>query len=371
MVSMKKLFFVTAALVSLTGTALADIRVTDVMGREVILPKPAERVVLGFYYEDYLAVVGPGALDKVVALSLSPWKDWRPRQFAAYEKVLPTLSAIPDVGNTEDGTFSVERVIAARPDLVILAAWSYEALGEGARQIEAAGIPVVTLDYNAQTVEKHVLSTEVLGKVMGAEDRAQRLAAHYRAAMSDIESRIDHAGATHKKVYVELAQQGPSEIGNSYGDSMWGELIERLGGTNIAKGQIGNWGPLRPEYVLTEKPDLIFLAGSEWLNKPQAVSVGFLADPVVTRERIGAYLARPGWHDLPAVGKGGVHAIYHGGSRTLSDYIYAQYIAKQLYPDAFGDIDPAENLRRYYQTWLPIQADGVFVLPYDPEGGSQ
>lgn len=371
MVSIKRLFLITAALLSLTGTALADIRVTDVMGREVVLPKPAERVVLGFYYEDYLAVVGPGALDKVVALSLSPWKDWRPRQFAAYETVLPTLSAIPDIGNTEDGTFSVERVIAARPDLVILAAWSYEALGEGVRQIEAAGIPVVTLDYNAQTVEKHVLSTEVLGKVMGAEDRAQRLAAHYRAAMSDIEERIDNAGPTHKKVYVELAQQGPSEIGNSYGDSMWGELIERLGGTNIAKGQIGNWGPLRPEYVLTEKPDLIFLAGSEWLNKPQAVSVGFLADPVVTRERIGAYLARPGWHDLPAVGKGGVHAIYHGGSRTLSDYIYAQYIAKQLYPDAFGDVDPAENLRRYYQTWLPIQADGVFVLPYDPEGSSQ
>jgi len=369
MLRMKKLFLgAAAALVVLAGQALAEIKVTDVKGREVTLAKPAERVVLGFYYEDYLAVAGPDAIDKVVALSLSTWKDWRPSQFAAYEKALPKLASIPDVGNTEDGTFSVEKVIAAKPDLLILAAWSYDALGEGTKEIEAAGIPIVTLDYNAQTVENHVLSTEVLGKVMGTEDRAHKLAENYRAAMQDIDTRINKAGVSSKKVYIELAQKGPMEVGNSYGDSMWGALVDKLGGINIAKGQIGNWGPLSPEYVLSQKPDLIFLAGSEWLNKPQAVSVGFAADPALARERMGAYLTRPGWSDLPAVRNGGVHAIYHGGARTLSDYVYAQYISKQLYPDAFKDVDPAENIRRYYETWLPIKADGVFVLPYEASG---
>ena len=366
---MKKLLLSAAiALVAFAGQALAEIKVVDVKGREVTLEKPAERVMLGFYYEDFLAVAGPGALDKVVALSLSTWKDWRPNQFAAYEKALPRLSTLPDVGNTEDGTFSVEKVIAAKPDLVILAAWAYDALGEGVKQIEAAGIPVVTLDYNAQTVEKHVLSTEVLGKVMGTEDRARKLADNYKAAMADIDARIKAAGPTTKKVYVELAQKGASEVGNSYGNGMWGTLIDSLGGINIAKGQVENWGPLSPEYVLAQKPDLIFLAGSEWLNKPQSVQVGFGADPKVTRERMAAYLTRPGWSELPAVKNGGVHAIYHGGTRTLSDYVFAQYIAKQLYPEAFKDVDPAENFRRYYAEWLPIQADGVFVLPYQADG---
>lgn len=364
----KVLFAIAAGLLASASQALAEIKVTDVKGREVTLEKPAERVVLGFYYEDFLAVVGPDALDKVVALSLSTWKDWRPNQFAAYEKALPKLSSIPDVGNTEDSTFSVEKVIAAKPDLVILAAWSYDALGEGVKQIEAAGIPVVTLDYNAQTVEKHVLSTEVLGKVMGAEDRAAKLADNYRSAMADIDARIKAAGPTTKKVYVELAQKGAGEVGNSYGDSMWGALIDKLGGVNIAKGQIGNWGPLSPEYVLAQKPDLIFLAGSEWVNKPQSVQVGFGADPKVTRERMAGYLGRPGWSELPAVQQGGVHAIYHGGARTLSDYVYAQYIAKQLYPEAFKDVHPARNIERYYDTWLPIKAEGVFVLPYVAAG---
>lgn len=365
---MKKLLLSAVAALAFAGQAFADITVTDVKGRTVTVPDVPERVVLGFYYEDYLAIAGPDALDKVVALSLSTWKDWRPNQFALYEKALPKLSSIPDVGNTEDNTFSIEKVVAAKPDLLILAAWSYDALGEGVKQIEAAGIPIVVLDYNAQTVEKHVASTLALGKLMGTQDRAEQLAKDYEAAMADIDARIKAAGPTEKKVYVELAQKGAAEVGNSYGDTMWGALVEKLGGKNIAKGQVGNWGPLSPEYVLAEKPDLIFLAGSEWVNRPQSVQVGFGADPAVTRERMKPYVERAGWSELPAVKTGQVHAIYHGGARTLSDFVYAQYIAKQLYPDAFKDVDPAKNIADYYAKWLPIKADGVFVLPYQAAG---
>ena len=58
----------------------------------------------------------------------------------------------------------------------------------------------------------------------------------------------------------------------------------------------------------------------------------------------------------------------HGGARTISDYVYAQYIAKQLYPDAFKDVDPAKNLEDFYRAWLPIEAKGVFVVPYKGVG---
>ena len=93
------------------------------------------------------------------------------------------MKSVPDVGSTDDGSFSIEKVIAAQPDLLILAAWNYDALGEGVKKIEAAGIPVLTLDYNAQTVEKHVASTLTLGKIMGQSQRAQKLADNYRQAM--------------------------------------------------------------------------------------------------------------------------------------------------------------------------------------------
>ncbi|UIJ32441.1 hypothetical protein LV780_19260 [Cereibacter azotoformans] len=62
------------------------------------------------------------------------------------------------MGDVDSGTFSVAAVIAARPDLAILAAWQFNALGEGVQQIEAAGIPVVAIDCNAQTVATHPVS---------------------------------------------------------------------------------------------------------------------------------------------------------------------------------------------------------------------
>ncbi len=127
--TLKTTALLAAAVLALVGQSHAEIRVVDVKGREVVLDAPAKRVVLNFYYEDFIAVVGPGAMDKVAALSLSTWKDWRPNQFEAYAKAIPALPTIPDIGDTENGTFSVEKVIATRPDLVILSAWAFDSRG--------------------------------------------------------------------------------------------------------------------------------------------------------------------------------------------------------------------------------------------------
>ena len=204
----------------------AEIMVTDIKGREVKLAEPAKRVLLSFYYEDFIAVVGPGALDRVVAVSLTPWRDWRPKQYEAYLKAFPAIAKLTDVGDTETGNFSIEKAIALKPDLVILSAWSYDALGANVAQFDKAGVPVVVIDYNAQTLAKHIQSTLVLGKVMGAEERAEKLAALYRSSIEDTLARVKAAGPVNKKVYIELAKKGPSEIGNSYGNNMWGSVIE-------------------------------------------------------------------------------------------------------------------------------------------------
>ncbi|WP_341486003.1 ABC transporter substrate-binding protein [Thioclava sp. GXIMD4215] len=360
---MKTTFFAAVAALALCPlVAQADITVTDLDGREIHLEHVPERVALGFYYEDYLAVAGAGAADKIVALSRAPWADWRPNQWAAYTARFPALEQVPDFGNADDNTLSAEALIATRPDVAILSSWQTAALGQaGVAQIEAAGIPVVALDYNAQTLERHVLSTRVLGAVMGQPERAERLVHLYETKTRDTLARIATAGPSHKKIYVELAQKGPETIGNSYGSGMWAGVIDLVGGQNIAKGQIENWGPLSPEYVLAQQPDVILLAGSEWRNAPQAVSLGFGAQEALAQTRLAAYLTRPGWSDLPAVRQHEVYSIYHGGNRTLSDFVYARAIAKALYPKLFADIDPAEELRAYYHDWMPIEAQGTFI----------
>jgi iron complex transport system substrate-binding protein len=339
--------------------------ITDVEGRTVEVPSDPQRIFLGFYFEDFLAIGGEKALDRVVGISRATWKDWRPGQWQAYSAALGDLDRLEDAGEVDAGTFSAEKVVALKPDVVVLSSWQYKALGAQSETIEASGIPVVVTDYNAQTLERHIASTKALGVLLGQEDRAEKLITEYETAVKDVMARVAKAqaeGAEPKKVYVELGNKGADDYGNSYGNGMWGGVIELAGGINIAKDQVSNWGPLNPEYILSQNPDIVLIAGSEWLGSDNRVLLGFGVEPATTQERLLPYLGRPGWSNLAAVKNQNVHAIYHGGARTLYDYTFLQYIAKQLYPEAFADMDPVANHRRYYETWLPVQAEGTFFM---------
>ena len=338
------------------------ITVTDTLDRKIEVPADAKRILLGFYFEDFYAIGGPGAYNRVVGISRAAWEGWRNTQWKAYVAVDPNIAKIADIGEVDAGTFSIETAIAARPDVAIIAAWQYKALGGIVQKLEAAGIPVVVADYNAQTVKKHVTSTLMIGKILGKNDRAKKLADQYAIAVADVIARVKKVGAKKPNIYVELGSKGPEVYGNSYGKGMWGGVIEYAGGNNIAKGKIGSWGPLNPEYVIASNPKAIFLPGSDWVGREKAVIMGFGIPTDVTRSRLQPYTKRPGWNSLDAVKSGNVHGVYHGGARTLYDFAFLQYIAKVINPEAFADIDPAANHKKFYETWLPVKPEGTFMV---------
>ena len=363
----RKIFSGLAAIgvaLTLSISAYADsttTTVTDTAGRSVEVPTNAQRVLLGFYFEDFFAIVGPNAYDRVVAISRAAWHDWRNLQWQAYTKVAPVIETITDVGEIDAGTFSVETALAARPDVAIIAQWQFAALGDGVAKLEAAGIPVVVVDYNAQTVEKHVASTLLIGTIMGSMERAQKLADEYAVAVEDLRARIAQTGGEKRRVYIELGNKGPDEYGVTYTDHMWGQMIGTAGGKNIALGQVGKRAPLNPEYVLATDPEFVFIAGSSWVSRDKAVIMGPGVDSALTHERLKPYLNRAGWANMTAIKSGQVHALYHGGARTLYDYSMLQYIAKTLYPEAFADVDPQANLERFFREYLPIEAQGSYM----------
>ncbi len=335
--------------------------ITDAVGRVVALGKPAERIVLGFNYEEFTAIAGSRGWDRVVGFSRMLWADWRPSVFRRYGAAIPRLAGLADVGATDDNSFSVEKVIALRPDLVILAQWSFQVLGAAVAQLEALGIPVMVIDYNAQMPERHVASTLAIGRATGDEARAGELVRLYQAKLADIQARTAKGG-TRPSVYVELGQGGADVIGNSYWKGMWGRMLDLIGANNIAAEKIpGAWGPLNPEYVLAANPEAIFIAGSSWVNRPHAVLTGFDADLATTRARLAPYAARKGWENLTAIRNGQIFAIEHGLCRALFDYGAMYFMAKQLWPDQFADIDPVAELRAYHEQFLPVRFEGTWM----------
>lgn len=371
---MSKTFGSMLAGLALVASAMAALaaptEITDAVGRKVVVELPVKRVAVNFNFEEFTAVAGVAGWQKVVGISRAPWEGWRPLIFDRYKAVIPNLAGMPDIGHSDDGSFSAEKVIGLRPDVLLMSDWAYKAVKPQVDQIEGAGIPIVVIDYNAQRLERHLASTRALGKVMGQEERAEELAGLYERQYNDIMARVAKAkaaGAPEKTVYVELGRDGADTIGNTYNNTMWGAIITSLGARNLATGKIpGPWGPLNAETVIAGDPDLILFASSSWVGKTKAVRTGYDIAPEETRASLKPYAERPGWGDLKAVKAGEISAIEHGLARTLYDFAAMQYLAKRLYPAQFADVDPVANFKAYHERYLPIAYSGTWMLTVKP-----
>ena len=159
-----------AAATTLFSPALArgTQTLTDVLGREVEVPLDPQRILPGFYFEDFRAIGGRNAHDRVVAISREAREGWRNSQRKRYVAVEPRLEKLIDVGEVSGGTFSVETAVAARPDVAILAAWQVKGLGDGVKKLEAAGLPVVVADVQCpdrrETCGQHTASRPPSGR---------------------------------------------------------------------------------------------------------------------------------------------------------------------------------------------------------------
>ena len=67
---------------------------------------------------------------------------------------------------------------------------AYKALGSISTASTKPAIPIVVLDYNAQTVAKHVQSTKLIGTLTGQQQKADKLAADYKRVADTIQARV-------------------------------------------------------------------------------------------------------------------------------------------------------------------------------------
>ena len=245
-------------------------------------------------------------------------------------------------------SFSVEKTLALRPDVIVLAKWQYLGLGPDVDRLEQSGIPVVVVDYNDQDLKNHVASTLLLGEITGQQARAKKIAHEYKEAVETITSRIAKAGKAKPKVYVEFGNKGPSEYSFSYGKNMWGPMITTAGGENIAAPFVEYWGPLNPEQIIASRPDVILISGTESKKNPNAMLMGEGVDKAEAQK------------SLPATKDKRIYGVYQGASRSITDYPSIQYIAKVAYPELFKDIDPQANYISFYKRYLPVTPNGTF-----------
>ncbi len=340
----------------------ATIEVTDMKGRTVMLPADIQRVVVTFNMEEYFAVAGEEGIDKLVGWSHKYWEGRRQDAYDAFTAVYPQLADIPDVGY--NGDISIEAIISLQPDVVLASSTgaNYNALEPAFDNLRAAGIECVFFDFHKQTVETHCQSVQLLGTILGQEERAQEIADFYTEQMSVVTERLaDLPDEARPRVYMEFSM-GPGQYGNTWSEQMWGALIRTCGGTNIAAGMEGASVDIAPEQVISANPEVIIFACSPRNDVSDNIVVGYSADEALAREHMEAYKTRDGWANLDAVKNNRMGGLYHDLSRHIFDFAGAQFLAKMIQPELFADLDPEANLAEFFERFMPVDLDGVWTI---------
>ena len=365
---MKKQYFkhlIVSTLLFAGVSVQAEVKVLqDVLDRQVKVDVPAKRIVLGFYYPDYIAATGSENFKNVVGISREFWEKFNPGSWALFSKALPNLAEMADIGNINTGTFSLEKTLALKPDVLVLADWQYQTIAADIPRIEQAGIPIVVVDFNAQTVAKHTKSIQLFGQLAGTEIRANQIANEYKQGIKAIQQRVAASGQKPPKIYVEFGNKGPAEYSFTFGKNMWGAIANMVGGDNIAAPFIENWGPINPEQFLASNPEVVIISGTEMGTDENAeiMAMGINISEADAQKRLAGFTQRAGWSNVSAVKKGNVYGIYHTASRSITDLASAQFMAKTLYPEQFKDIDPEKTYLDFYRQYLPVVPQGTFFI---------
>jgi len=177
---------------------------------------------------------------------------------------------LPKVGGLEDA--NLERILALKPDLVLLAASS-----RATARLQALGVPVLAMEPKVMADVQAAL--ERIGAALGEPQAAARVWARMNEGIAEAARAVPPARKG-MRVYFEV-DSGPYAAGRS---SHIGELFERLGVENIVPADLGSVPKLNPEFVVRADPQVIIIA----------------------RREAAAMRTRPGWARISAIRDGRV-----------------------------------------------------------------
>ncbi|WP_372054339.1 ABC transporter substrate-binding protein [Tistrella mobilis] len=354
------------------GMAVADpITVTDVAGREVTIPAPAKRLLLGEGRDLVtLSVVHPDPVS-VLAGWLGDLRLLDTDTYDKFRTAYPAIERVPLVGSTNEESFSIEKALSVAPDLAVL---GFAGHGPSPRSKEVidrlteAGIPIVFIDFRGKPLENTIPSLEILGKVLGQEERVARYVDYYRERLELVKSRVAASTAPRPKVLVDMRPTMDGGCCGSPGKGNLGEFVDLAGGHNIGADVLpAPLGPLDPEYVLTQDPSVYIATGTAGGAETGGIQMGAGIDPAATRESLGRLASRPVVGDLSAVRDGRVYALWHSFYNSPLNIVAVEAIAKWVRPDLFADLDPDAVLADINGKFLPVSLDGSYAVALKPE----
>lgn len=349
----------------LTAARAEAITVTDILGRQVTLEKPASRIVLGQgRHLLALALIHPDPVPLIAG-----WKEdlkLDPATFAVWKERFPAVEAIPVVGGAGDMSFSVEKAISLEPDLVVLgsivsAMADPSAADHITSRFEEAGIEVVFVDFFVKPMQNSLPSLQILGKLVGREDEAAAFSEFYTRKMRHIAERIT-PDLERPDVFMQVHASG-ADCCNSPGQGVFHDFIEAAGGHNLGSEVIsGIAGRVSLEYLISADPDFYVATGGAHMAASKGLVLGTGIGEAAAAESLARLIAAPGLADLTAVSEGRAYGVWHLFNDSPSHILMIEALARWFHPDLFADVDPQATLDELNERFLAVPLNGTYWI---------
>ena len=301
----------------------------DSAKRKISLPAQVSRVF----------VAGPPASVLAYVLAREAMVGWI-RQPSPAEKEFLTAPArdLPETGRLtgRGDTVSLERLVAAKPDLVLDFGSTTDTYVSLADRVQSqTGIPYVLIDGRfAATSASLKLAAEMLGR----QARGAELAAYADKTFALVDEVIARVPAD-KRPRVYLAR-GPEGLETGARGSINTEIIERVGATNVVEG-IGGRGNIATaslEQIIAWQPDI-----------------------VVTMDRafFESVKSKPGWDQVRAVKEGKIFLApslpwgWIDAPPSLNRLIGLRWLLQTFYP-AEARLDLRADTRAFYDLFYGV-----------------
>ena len=319
-----------------------EITIVDYIDRVVTIRKPVEKVVCMHRAPEHLVAIG--AKDKIAAA-----------RYVRRELVEITgLTDLPDVGSASEPNY--ERILEIMPDLITAPMYDRGSCAYEMDEHLPDEIPVVALDFYIPGPRSR--SLRMIGYILDKENEVGELLDWLEKYLDMLTERTKDLEPEEKPTVLYIKGNDGKIETRAHGV----EIVELYaGGRNIAYGIVplgADSAEVSNEWILEQDPDVIFVHDS----------IGWEASNEDAANKLDEFIrSRPGWDKLSAVKDGRVYLT--DWDLTIHRYsIGACYIAKCLHPELFGDLDPKEIHREYYERFMGFEVhQGVWMYPAAPE----
>ncbi len=321
-----------------SAPAWADRVVTDQIGRQVHIPDTVNRVVI-LQHQTLNIAVQLDAMDKVVGVL----DEWKKQLGANYVRLAPQLPNLPTPGGLTK--VNIEELLKLKPDVVFVTNY---APADMVKQIEDAGLSVVAIslldvppaeavklnpsvkDEPAAIDSGFATGVRLIADVLGRKEKGEEMIAATKKTRKLVADRLADIPED-KRVPVYMANPDLTTYGHG---KYTGLMMERAGARNVANS-VSGFKQVTMEDVLTWNPAVIFVQE----RYPTLVDEIKKADS---------------WQTIDAVKNGRVYLMPEyakawGYPMPEAMVLGELWMAKQLYPDRFKDIDMQKEADAYYK----------------------